>query len=32
LVGTGYAIVDGAVGGYVFAVLYNFFVPRLEKT
>jgi len=31
VVGTGYAIVDGAVGGYLFAVLYNFFVPRVEK-
>jgi phosphotransferase system glucose/maltose/N-acetylglucosamine-specific IIC component len=31
LVGTGYAIVAGAVAGYVFAVLYNFFVPRVEK-
>lgn len=31
LVGTGYGIVDGAVGGYVFVVLYNFFVPRVEK-
>ena len=31
LVGTGYAIVDGAVAGYLFAVLYNFFVPRVEK-
>jgi hypothetical protein len=32
LVGTGYAVVDGAVGGYVFAVLYNFVVTRVEKT
>ncbi len=31
LLGTGYAIVDGAVGGYVFAVLYNCFVPRIQK-
>ena len=31
LVGTGYGIVDGAVGGYLFAVLYNFFVPCVEK-
>jgi len=31
LVGTGYGIVDGAVGGYVFAQLYNLFVPRAEK-
>ena len=31
LVGTGYGIVDGAVGGYLFALLYNFFVPRVEK-
>ena len=26
-VGTGYGVVDGAVGGYVFALLYNLFVP-----
>ena len=31
LVGSGYGIVDGAVGGYLFAVLYNFFVPHVEK-
>ncbi len=31
LVGTGYGVVDGAVGGYVFALVYNFFVPRVEK-
>ncbi len=31
LVGTGYGIVDGAVGGYLFALLYNCFVPRAEK-
>jgi hypothetical protein len=31
LVGTGYGIVNGAFGGYLFAVLYNFFVPRVEK-
>ena len=31
LVGTLYGIVDGAVGGYVFALLYNLLVPRLEK-
>ena len=28
MVGTGYGIDDGAVGGYLFALLYNFFVPR----
>lgn len=26
LIGTGYGLVDGAVGGFLFAVLYNFFV------
>jgi len=26
LVGTGYAIVDGAIGGFLIAWLYNFFV------
>lgn len=31
LVGTGYGVLDGAVGGYLFALLYNFFVPRVEK-
>jgi len=31
LVGTGYGIVDGAVGGYLFAALYNVFVPCVEK-
>jgi hypothetical protein len=31
LIGTGYGIVDGAVTGYLFAVLYNFFVLRVEK-
>jgi hypothetical protein len=31
LAGTGYGILGGAVGGYLFAVLYNFFVPRVEK-
>ena len=31
LVGTGYGVVDGAVGGYLFAVVYNFIVPRVEK-
>ena len=31
LVGTGYGIVDGAVGGFLFALLYNFFVQRLER-
>jgi len=31
LVGTGYGIVDGAVGGYLLAVLYNFIVPRVER-
>ena len=31
LVDTGYGIVDGAVAGYVFAWLYNFVVPRVEK-
>ena len=31
LVGTGYGVVDGAVGGYLFAWVYNFFVPRVEK-
>lgn len=31
LVGTGYGIVDGAVGGYLFAFLYNFFVPLVEE-
>jgi len=25
LVGTGYALVDGAVGGWIFGWLYNFF-------
>ncbi len=32
LVGTGYGIVDGAVGGFVFALLYNCFVPRESKS
>jgi hypothetical protein len=31
LVGAGDGIIDGAVGGYVFAILYNFFVSRVEK-
>ena len=31
LVGTGYGIVDGGVGGYSFAALYNLFVPLVEK-
>lgn len=31
LVGTGYGIVDGGVGGYLFAALYNLFVPLVEK-
>lgn len=31
LVGTGYGIVDGAVGGYLFAALYNVFVPSVEE-
>lgn len=31
LVGTGYGIVDGAVGGWVFAWLYNLLLPRVEK-
>jgi hypothetical protein len=31
LVGTGYGIVDGAVGGWVFAWLYNLVLPRVEK-
>ena len=31
LVGTVYGIIDGAVGGFLFALLYNFFVPCVEK-
>ena len=31
LAGTGYGIVDGGVGGYLFAALYNLFVPLVEK-
>ncbi len=31
LVGTGYGIVDGAVGGFLFVLLYNFFLPCVEK-
>ena len=31
LVGTGYGIVDGAVGGFLFAFLYNIFLPCVEK-
>ena len=31
LVGTGYGIVDGAVGGYLLAWLYNFVAPRVEN-
>ena len=31
LVGTGYGIVDGGVGGYLFAALYDLFVPLVEK-
>jgi hypothetical protein len=31
LVGTGYGVVDAAIGGYLFAWVYNFFVPRVEK-
>lgn len=32
LIGTGYGIVHGAVAGYLFALLYNLFVLRVEKT
>jgi membrane associated rhomboid family serine protease len=28
MVGTGYALLDGAVGGFVFGWLYNMFVER----
>ena len=31
LVRTGYGIVDGAVGGFLFALLYNFFLSCVEK-
>jgi len=30
LVGAGYGIVDGGVGGFLFAWLYNIFVPCVE--
>ena len=32
LVNTGYALIDGFILGYLFAVLYNYLVSRLEKT
>lgn len=32
LVGTGYGIVDGAVGGFIFAVIYNFVAPGSQRT
>jgi len=31
LVGAGYGIVDGGVGGFLFALLYNVFLPCVEK-
>jgi hypothetical protein len=31
LIGTGYGIVHGAAAGYLFALLYNLFVLRVEK-
>ena len=32
LVNTGYAIIDGFIIGYLFAVLYNKFLSKFEKT
>ncbi len=31
LVGTGYGMVDGAIGGLLFAWVYNLFADRSEK-
>jgi hypothetical protein len=32
IVGTGYAMLDGAIGGALFAWLYNMFVARTVKS
>ncbi len=32
LVGTGYGLVDGGIGGLIFAWIYNCFVPRTAQS
>jgi hypothetical protein len=32
VVGLGYALVDGAIGGVIFALVYNWLVRRFTKT
>jgi len=31
LVGTGYGLVDGAIAGFIFSWLYNFFAGRADQ-